>query len=155
MRAIIRPLVRATLRNSTVLEARDAVQALELLRGPIVDLMLVDLNLPQLSGFELISLVRKAPDSQNPMVPILVVSSSATVGTVRDVRNCGANGFLAKPFTAAAMSNAILKVIADDRPFVRTASYFGPDRRRKLDLSYQGPQRRKADQAADPAPTQE
>ena len=50
--------------------------------------------------------------------------------------------FLAKPISAKGLHRCILNVVANPRPFIQTASYFGPDRRRNVNSNYGGPERR-------------
>jgi hypothetical protein len=55
--------------------------------------------------------------------------------------------FLAKPISAKSLYERILNVVANPRPFIKTKSYFGPDRRRNVNSSYVGPERRKGGKA--------
>jgi two-component system, chemotaxis family, chemotaxis protein CheY len=57
-------------------------------------------------------------------------------------RDAGVTEFLAKPISAKALYNRILNVVAHPRPFIRTKTYFGPDRRRNTLNPYAGPERR-------------
>jgi len=50
--------------------------------------------------------------------------------------------FLAKPISAKALYQRILNVVVSPRPFIRTKTYFGPDRRRNTSNAYIGPERR-------------
>jgi two-component system chemotaxis response regulator CheY len=51
---------------------------------------------------------------------------------------------MAKPISAKALYQRILTVIASPRPFIKTSTYYGPDRRRSVNSNYVGPERRKA-----------
>jgi two-component system chemotaxis response regulator CheY len=64
-------------------------------------------------------------------------------------RDAGITEFMAKPISAHALYQRILNVVANPRPFVKTKSYFGPDRRRTVKPSYTGPERRKGGRGAD------
>lgn len=153
MRGILRPLLRHALRTDLILDARDGMQALELMKNHSIDLMLVDLVLPTLSGGELIQLVRRSADSRNPTVPILVLSAHSTEAMARMARDAGANAFLAKPITADRLFRSLRWVLMDERPFIRSGNFCGPDRRRPPkpdDRPYQGPRRRASDKQ--PAP---
>ena len=59
----------------------------------------------------------------------------------------GVGEFLAKPLSAKALYQRVLNVVANPRPFIKTKTYFGPDRRRNTTLSYNGPERRKGGKA--------
>ena len=56
-------------------------------------------------------------------------------------RDAGVTEICAKPVTAKQMWEKIVAVVNNPRPFVKTAGYFGPDRRRRME-DYAGPERR-------------
>jgi hypothetical protein len=62
-------------------------------------------------------------------------------------RDAGVTEFLAKPISAKGLYQRILNVVANPRPFIKTETYFGPDRRRNVNASYAGPERRKGEKA--------
>ena len=62
-------------------------------------------------------------------------------------RDAGVTEFLAKPISAKALYERIFNVVANPRPFVKTKTYFGPDRRRNVNPNYAGPERRKGGKA--------
>ena len=57
-------------------------------------------------------------------------------------RDAGVTEFLAKPISAKALYQRIVNVVVSPRPFIKTKSYFGPDRRRNTVTAYIGPERR-------------
>ncbi|MET0605811.1 MAG: hypothetical protein ABWZ80_05100, partial [Beijerinckiaceae bacterium] len=63
----------------------------------------------------------------------------------------GVNDYLTKPISAKSLCERVHNVIAYPRPFVRTASYFGPDRRRGVGNSHFGRERRSASSENRPA----
>jgi two-component system, chemotaxis family, chemotaxis protein CheY len=62
-------------------------------------------------------------------------------------RDAGVTEFLAKPLSAKALYQRVLNVVANPRPFIKTKTYFGPDRRRNVKENYNGPERRKGGKA--------
>jgi hypothetical protein len=60
-------------------------------------------------------------------------------------RDCGVNEFVAKPVTAKTILSRLESLIIRPRPFVVSAGFFGPDRRRRSATGYEGPQRRSRD----------
>jgi CheY-like chemotaxis protein len=145
MRALIREILRGA-GNIDVVEAAEAAEAFDRLRTTPIDLVLVDLQMPMMDGIEFIKMVRTAPDSPSTTVPIIVVSGFSEKSKVFAARDAGANEFLTKPVTAAALYARINAVAADRRTFVRTGRYFGPDRRRRNDGAYKGPRRRRGEE---------
>jgi hypothetical protein len=66
---------------------------------------------------------------------------------VTAARDAGVTEFLAKPISAKGLYERIVNVVASPRPFIKTKSYFGPDRRRMISPNYVGPERRKGGKA--------
>lgn len=78
-------------------EAGNGVEALEKLGDNSVDIMLCDVNMPEMSGTELVKEVRKLPDCEN--TKIIMVSTESSQELIDGVMADGANGFITKPFT--------------------------------------------------------
>ncbi len=78
-------------------EAGNGVEALEKLSDGPVDIMLCDINMPEMSGTELVKEVRKLPDCEN--TKIIMVSTESSQELIDGVIADGANGFITKPFT--------------------------------------------------------
>ena len=68
---------------------------------------------------------------------------------VTEARDAGVTEFVAKPVKAQTLLTRIEAVILRPRPFVRSPSYFGPDRRRTGTKDYAGPFRRADDGVLD------
>jgi len=67
---------------------------------------------------------------------------------VEAARDAGVTEFCAKPVTAAEMIRKVAAVIDHPRHFVRSETYFGPDRRRRQDPNFSGQERRRHKLAA-------
>ena len=81
-----------------VLEAADGVEAFaQLEQNPDIELMLVDWNMPNMNGFDLVQAVRANRDYGG--VRILMVTSEAQTEQVMRALAAGANEYLMKPFT--------------------------------------------------------
>jgi two-component system chemotaxis response regulator CheY len=145
MRAIV-TTVLAGVGVKQVRETRDGSEALEALRDWPADLAIVDFQMFPMDGVEFTRIVRNAPDSRNPYLPVIMMTGHSEKSRVFDARDAGVTEFVAKPLTAKAVLDRIQAVIYRPRPFVRTASYFGPDRRRRDDPAFTGPWLRSTDQ---------
>ena len=106
-----------------------------------VDILIVDFAMEMLNGIEFVQLVRSGKDSPDVFIPVIMVTGYSDVGTVQMARDAGVTEFLAKPISAKGLYMRILEVINHPRSFIRTGTYFGPDRRRRT-LPYEGPDRR-------------
>lgn len=126
-------------------EASDAFEAFECLKNTPTNLIITDIAMKPLDGIEFTRLLRMAPDSPGPSVPILIMTGHSERWRVTAARDAGANGFLAKPISAKSMLQHIGTTLQDNRRFVRTGSFYGPDRRRGPKPGFQGPMRRSTD----------
>src|ERR1700736_3340776 len=75
-----------------------------------VDLILLDLSMPGISGFSGLIYLR----AQYPAIPVVIVSASDDVGTIRRSVDFGASGFIPKRFGVDTLRDAILKVMDGD-----------------------------------------
>ena len=147
MRAIVLSLVQG-LGVRDVRQAEGGGDALALLRESPADIALVDLNMRPMDGVGFIREVRLGADSPDRFLPVIMITGHAERARVEEARDAGVTEFLLKPLTLRALVDRMDAVIQRPRPFVRTASYFGPDRRRRADPSHAGPLRRRGDVAA-------
>jgi two-component system chemotaxis response regulator CheY len=125
-------------------EARDPVDALDILRNSGIDLIVTDFAMEPINGNEFVRLVRTADDSPNRLIPIIMLSAYSERSNVEEARDVGVNEFCAKPVTATELYKKVCAVVNYPRPFVRTGAYFGPDRRRRKNNSYGGEERRES-----------
>ena len=105
------------------------------------DLLMVDWG-PNLNGRDFVRRVRQS-DSPNPFVPVLMISAFAEQQHVNLARDAGMHEFLRKPVSAKLIYSRICSLIENDRLFIKTKDFFGPNRRRRL-LNWQGRDRRSA-----------
>jgi DNA-binding response OmpR family regulator len=112
-------MVRAYLTHAghNVSVVGDGATAIEALSAVPIDLAIVDLSMPHIDGFRLISMIRHTPALMK--LPILVVSSRTDQASIDEVSRLGANRHLVKPIdwtTFASHVAATLKAVADGGP---------------------------------------
>lgn len=144
MRVLLTEILRA-IGVRQVLEANDGAEALQLMRAHQVDIIMTDLAMQPLDGLDFVRKLRNSPDSPNPMAPVIMITGHSTMRRVTEARDAGVNEFLSKPVTARGVLDRIARVVDSPRPFVRSETYFGPDRRRRAEPNYVGPYRRLSD----------
>ncbi len=144
MRSILKELLKSAGVNE-IKEAADPVDAFEVLKSVPIDLLLADLSMPIIDGVEFVRMVRSGPDSPNQFLPIIMVTGHSERSKVMAARDAGVNEFLVKPVTAKSLMDRLALIVNTPRPFVKSATYFGPDRRRRNIADYAGPFRRKGD----------
>ena len=122
--------------------AHNAAQAIGLLHETKVDIVILDIQLETESGLDVLAKIRADPDQSIAFLPVIMLSGHSDLSGVQLARDAGANEFCSKPVVPAALLRKIVAVIERPRPFVRAGGYFGPERRRKVDPDYDGPERR-------------
>ncbi|PHS27676.1 MAG: two-component system response regulator [Robiginitomaculum sp.] len=127
-------------------EATDAAEAFDVVRSDGPDVIIVDYQMDLLDGADFARLVRTGDDISNPYVPIIMLSAHSERKRVIAAREAGITEFCCKPVTAEDLYKKFCAIINSPRQFVKTSSYFGPDRRRHSDEAYKGPFRRKTDE---------
>jgi len=126
-----RTLIKTALRThgiTDILEAPDATEAFKLMNSPDHDIgfILVDQEMPILSGVEFTRMVRRGIDVPNPEVPIIMVSGTTAREKIVGAQKCGIHEFVVKPFSVDVLYARILTTLRHPRPFIRTKDYIGP-----------------------------
>jgi two-component system chemotaxis response regulator CheY len=146
MRRIVRMLLHG-FGTREVYEAEDGAGGLEAFSHHVPDIVITDWAMPIFDGLELTQMIRQPGNNVNPFVPIIMLTGHSEKKLVVAARNAGVTDFLAKPISSKALYQRILNVIANPRPFIKTKSYFGPDRRRQVNPNRLGPERRRGGKA--------
>lgn len=95
--------------NHQVIEAYDGLNALELAKKHLFDLIITDINMPQLDGLSLVSKLRALPDYQYK--PILLITTETDPEKKKIARNAGATGWIVKPFDPDKLLAAVNRVL--------------------------------------------
>ena len=96
-----------------VTEARDGVQALDQVDRVGPDIIVLDLNLPGLDGYGVLSHLRSRPATAN--IPVIVLTAKGDEDNEVRVFELGADDFLTKPFRARALSARLEAVLGRRR----------------------------------------
>ena len=110
MRRIVRGLLKE-MGWSNVEEAEDGATALAKLKSQPFDFVICDINMPIMSGIDLLKAVKA--DAALKHVPILMVTAEARKEDIVLAVQCGAAGYLVKPFTQAALEERVNKALKD------------------------------------------
>src|SRR6266478_2252022 len=110
-RGALRQAVATVVASAKIDEAGSFDELTALLeRDSDVDLILLDLKMPGISGFSGLIYLR----AQYPAIPVVIVSASDDVGTIRKSLDFGASGFIPKRFGVETLRDAIVKVMDGD-----------------------------------------
>ena len=107
MRRIIKNLLR-DLGYTNTAEADDGQTALPQLQNGNFDFLVTDWNMPGMTGIDLLKAVRA--DGNLASLPVLMVTAEAKREQIVHAAQCGVNGYIIKPFTAATLKEKIDKI---------------------------------------------
>jgi len=109
--ASVRQMVAFTLKNEgyEVMEAVDGVDALEKPENKTVDMVLTDLNMPNMDGIELIKNLRANPSFR--FIPIIFLTTESQAEKKQAGKKAGATGWIVKPFKPEQLVGVVRKVL--------------------------------------------
>ncbi len=92
-----------------LVEAVSGFEALRLLPRERFDLVITDINMPDINGLELVRFVRTS--TKHSHVPVLIISTQASARDRKKLKDIGADGFLAKPFEPEELVESVRRLI--------------------------------------------
>ncbi len=106
----MRDMVSFTLKNAgfDVLEAEDGKDALEKIGDTPMDVIITDLNMPNMNGIELIRELRTKPNYR--FTPILMLTTESDGSKKEEGKQAGATGWIVKPFNPEKLIQVVNKV---------------------------------------------
>lgn len=110
--ATIRRIVRNLLKeigHTDAEEAEDGAAGLAKLRAGQFDFVVCDINMPNMNGLEMLREVRA--DAALKHIPVLMVTAEAKKEDIVNAAQCGASGYIVKPFTRATLEEKIAKIV--------------------------------------------
>ncbi|HEX7012516.1 MAG TPA: response regulator [Steroidobacteraceae bacterium] len=107
----MREMVRLALTSAgfRVTQAADGREALELARKDQFDLVLSDVNMPEMNGIDLIRALRA--EASYRYTPILMLTTESSAERKREGKEAGATGWIVKPFDPAQLVATMQKVL--------------------------------------------
>jgi two-component system chemotaxis response regulator CheY len=130
-----RNVIRMLLMNIGVkklYEAGDGMAALDTIRTVGPDLVILDWEMPFVTGPELVQAVRSPGVFPLPDVPIIMLSAHCERWRVVEAARLGVNEFLTKPISSAALLERMMAILANPRPSIKLNNYYGPEPRKDL-----------------------
>jgi two-component system chemotaxis response regulator CheY len=108
MRRIVRGLLKEIGYNNCE-EAEDGVEALAMLKQAKYDFVVSDINMPNMTGFELLKAIKEDPNLKH--LPVLMVTAEARKEDIVLAAQTGAAGYVVKPFTKATLEEKVQKIM--------------------------------------------
>ncbi len=113
--ATMRSLIASTLEDLgdyEIMEAASGFEALKILPGHAFDLIITDINMPDINGLELINFVKKHPTYND--TPLIIVTTEKSEEDRKKGMALGANEYITKPFTAEELQDAVKKLLEEE-----------------------------------------
>ncbi|MEW6694072.1 Chemotaxis protein CheY [Tepidimonas thermarum] len=107
MRRIVRNLLKE-LGHADADEAEDGAAALHKLRNGKFDMVITDINMPNMNGFELLTQIKS--DEKLKHLPVLMVTAEARKEDIIAAAQGGAAGYIVKPFTKATLEEKLTNI---------------------------------------------
>jgi len=109
----VRQVLKLALGNAgyQVVEAEDGFDALAKLSGAQIDMLITDLNMPNMDGLELIKKVRD--EGKHRFTPIVMLTTESSEEKKKAGREAGASGWLVKPFKPEQLLKVVKMVLGE------------------------------------------
>lgn len=100
-----------SLNRFELLEAANGIQALEVIRNDLPDLVLLDIMLPDMNGVEVLKKIKTDPALAH--IRVIALTASASADLQRQSEEAGCDAFMTKPFTKRGLLAAVEKLLPD------------------------------------------
>jgi two-component system chemotaxis response regulator CheY len=131
--AAVRMIIKEILRGfgARMVEwAPDGAVALHHLKAQPFDVLITDMVMPGVGGVDLAKAVRSGSVRAKANIPIILLSGNMDRASLVAARNAGVSEFVAKPVVVAHLHARLEACLRRPRPFIKSAGYTGPCRRR-------------------------
>ena len=113
MRAVIKKTLKVSGFNvGKFLMAGDGKEALKVLEGQWVDIILTDINMPNMNGIELLTEVKK--DEMLKSIPVVMVTTEGSDRVMQESMRLGAQGYVKKPFRPEEIKGILNSIMGEE-----------------------------------------
>lgn len=106
---LVRRIIQAS--DYNLIEAGTGLQGLLMAESQRVDLILLDINLPDIDGYEVVRRLRSSSNPGLAQVPVIALTANALKGDVGKVLEAGCDAYMSKPFDIQALLEKINEFI--------------------------------------------
>ena len=128
-----------------IIKCENAEMAMQVAKKHPLDFIITDDQLAGMNGYKFVEWLRREAGPPNAYIPVILVTGHSRMARVMKARDCGAHFLVAKPITPKVLLDRILWIAKDERVFVETSTYVGPDRRFKREGPPPGTKGRRSD----------
>jgi two-component system chemotaxis response regulator CheY len=113
MRAVIKKMLKVSGFNvGQFLMAGDGKEALKVLEGEWVDIILMDINMPNMNGMELLTEMKK--DEMLKSIPVVMVTTEGSDRVMQESMRLGAQGYVKKPFRPEEIQGILNSIMGEE-----------------------------------------
>src|SRR5262245_36549542 len=109
---LVRRILQAE--SYTLIEARTGFQGIMIAEGQDVDVILLDVNLPDIDGYEVARRLRTSSKTRLASTPIIAVTANAMKGDAQKALNAGCNFYISKPFNIQELMEKVKNLVYKD-----------------------------------------
>ena len=114
--ADIRELIAFILRreNYEVTTASNGMAGLEMIKGAKPDLIILDVVMPEFSGYDVLNAVRSDKSSKVRDIPVLMITSKSSTDDIDQALELGATAYIVKPFRPAKLVTKVKSILGEE-----------------------------------------
>lgn len=113
MRAIIKKIIKVSgFDVGEFLDASDGKEALKVLTDEWVDIVLTDINMPNVNGMELMAEMKK--DELLRSIPIVMITTQGSEKKIQEAMDLGASGYVKKPFLPEDIKRTLSSIMGEE-----------------------------------------
>ena len=113
MRAVIKKIIKVSgFDVGHYWEAGDGKDALEILKKEWIDLVLSDINMPNMNGLELVRIM--SADEALKAIPVVIVTTEGSAEKISKARDLGASGYIKKPFLPEEIKMTLCRIMGEE-----------------------------------------
>ena len=114
--ADIRELIAFILRreNYEVSTASNGLAGLEMIKGAKPDLIILDVVMPEFSGYDVLNAVRSDKSSKIRDIPVLMITSKSSTDDIDQALELGATAYIVKPFRPAKLVTKVKSLLGEE-----------------------------------------
>ncbi len=106
---IMRGIRQSGFKVDEFLEAGNGKEALQMISNGGVDVVLTDINMPEMNGLELLEALRSSGETKD--IPVVMITTEGSEMVIEKAKQLGVDGFIRKPFTPEALGSTLSSVV--------------------------------------------
>ena len=111
------------------IKCASAVEGVRIIQNRSVALIVIDGADPAMDSYAFARWLRRETPAPLRFIPVMLLTGHASQAKVQEGRDCGVSFVVTKPLTPAVLLRRILWLAGDEREFIESENYVGPDRR--------------------------